>query len=530
MTLGRIAGTALIMSLSAALPKAASAKETLVVSDPQDAGGGTLLLEQAIVDELRHSSSAAAISLDDALLFMARGPNKEMQQLEAMLQAARAQFDNLEPDLALKQYTKALGKLEKAILGSDQFRPLTDALAMVSAVYLLLGQEKKARGTLERLVTLVEDFAPDEAVFNPQMMGVFASVTAKLRSTPGFDYEITTTPTAAAVIFDGRLVGLSPVAVRGVRKGKHFVSAVLKGYERSAKAVEVKAKGPRDVPLLLTPISKRDAGTVDLAVGAIEAMGSNDTPPEAKELLMLTRADTLLLLQVSPGSATVTTYSEGSERTTKSTGGEPVDLATARRMARDLLGSIAGGPSGPRNRSPSPVVAKNAPGDRGGTTADDEPPPPDMTKDASVPDRRAVTKAANTPPTTTFGGFQSGTAKLGIVLGLCGGAVALAATGGIFGLLAMSDQTEYNKTTIKGGKIVQDQTTDQLEGEAIAARGRHRALLADILYGSAGLVATAGVLVQVLWTPPPAPTGALAGEKSWTFIVGPGYGSLAIQF
>jgi hypothetical protein len=254
-------------------------------------------------------------------------------------------------------------------------------------------------------------------------------------------------------------------------------------------------------------------------------------PPEAKELLSLTRTDMILLLQGSSSSASVAIFSEGGDRIAKTTSGEPVDIGTARRMARDLLGSLASG--APKDGGAATVAARSTNGDAaGGAGNDDDRPASDKPKNDSKPDKPAETRTAHTTPATATASGSSGSdsTKLAVVIGLYGGAAALAAGGGILGFMAMRDQNEFSLTTTKDGKVVQEQTTDQIEGKAIADRGKRNALIADILYGTAGVVAITGIVIHLLWTPQPAATSVSSGSKSWSLVVGPGYGSLAVQF
>ena len=508
MTRSLLGVTALVLLLSVPEPGNAAIKEVLVVSDPPDTSAGVLLLEQAIVDELRHYPTRAALNLDAALTRIAKDPNRDMAQLDALRDNARAQFDNLEPDAALRLYAKVLTKLEKAAVASDDLRSLTDTLAMMSAVYLMLKQDKKARASLEQLLTLAPDYVPDEAVFNPQMMAVFTSVSTKVKSTLGVDCEITTGPSGAAVFFDGRLVGLSPTTLKGVRKGKHYIGAVLKGYERVGKNIELGPKTPHSISVKLSPMSKRDTGTLDLATNAVEGMEASEMPPEAKDLLSLTKADMILLLQVTAGSASIAVYAEGSGRIGKTAAGDLGDLETARRMARELLAPLTRSPPGSKEPTTGTVVAKNTDvnGDKVPATTDGKP--------AADKHEDAKPGLPPSPPP------QDDSGKLTVMLGIYGAAASIAVVGGVFGILSLHDQSEFNKTT-----------TDQVAGKPIASRGRTRALVADILYGTAGLVAATGVIVQFFWNPQsPATSVSPASKSGWSFLIGPGYGSVTKHF
>ncbi|MBI5510020.1 MAG: PEGA domain-containing protein [Deltaproteobacteria bacterium] len=524
-----------------ALGENAAAKQVLVVLDPKDTSKATQLLEQAVAEELRKIPANDALTLDDVVDNQG-GLDKELAQIRALRESARAQFDQLDLDAALKQYVKLLARIDKTLTAPTDSRPLADTLAMIAASHLLLGADKKARATLERLLTVAPDYAPEDAVFNPQMMGVFASLAAKLGDSTFGEINVTVQPPGAAVFLDGRLVGSTPLTIKEVRKGRHIVTATARGHGRQSKNVDVKPRATPDVALTLTALPKRTPDLGELAGRALASLGGGGEA-DVKALLAATHTDQALFVVASGRGATATLVSGDGQRLVKSTSGEPADLDTARRMARDLAGFV-------QHTTPAtPSIASTSVPDDDNDTLSPRP-EPKARKNAAAEDARRKDSArakddakqvatSDTPKADRPGVLSASATKDTLLLGLYGGAIAAALAGGVFGVLAIRDQSTYNRRTeLPGGRIDQLQTTDQVEGAPIAKSGKKKALVADILYGVAGVSGAVGVALHFLWHPAGAstsvdtPASETKGKKgsSWGLAIGPGYGAVTLAF
>src|SRR5206468_2487956 len=113
---------------------AARAATVLVISDPQSSTKPVTLVEHALVEEFRRQKDVQVI-VSGGIAKQAK-VGKLLKEAEALRRTARSKFDQLELDAALRQYTKALQKLEKTVTLTDDLRPFTDTLMMLSAVHL----------------------------------------------------------------------------------------------------------------------------------------------------------------------------------------------------------------------------------------------------------------------------------------------------------------------------------------------------------------------------------------------------------
>ncbi|MFC1611377.1 PEGA domain-containing protein [Myxococcota bacterium] len=522
----------LLAVLATAIPAPAAAKRVLIITDPQTSTKPITLLEHALVEALRKGGHTL-LKLEKAAGKQPRG-RRILQQAEALRQAARHQFDQLELDIALKKYNKALGKLDKVVAVTDDLNPLTDTLAMLGATYLLLGQERRARGVLERLLVVDLAVQPDEAVYNPQMMAVFEAVASRVRGSTTFDVEVTVDPPGAAVLFDGRLAGVAPVTLHDIRAGRHYVTASLKGFETVGRAIDIKARSAHNIAIQLFE-TRGDSRTQVQASAAVAAMDDDEIPPEARELARGRGAEVLLLLGLRGSVFKVARYDESGGRNVTTMPANVQDVDSAHRVARKLLGPLVGKPDG--------TVTETAPAqpaeDEGFTDDfDDEAEQhPHEGRDQDEDEDLVVVADADTSTDSSgFHLFSANPTKDTTLYLTYGTTLALAAAGGVFGILTLGDHNEYNKSTKiddgqGGSRVDHENTTDQMEGIDIKAAGETNAMIADILFGAAIAAGVTSILLHWLWDPDRADTvqspsdSSEEGEKGdgWGFSAGPLY-------
>ncbi|MEE8408070.1 MAG: PEGA domain-containing protein, partial [Myxococcota bacterium] len=327
-------------AVALAAPSSVVAKRVLVVTDPHSSTKPATLLEFAITEELRNNDATVVLRPTELSPKQARA-QRFAAQAENLRQNGRRQFEQLELDLALKQLNKAVQKLDKAMPMLEDIRPLLDTLEMLCATYLLLGQERRARTSLERLLVLDVNASPDEVVFNPQMMAVFDAVASRVGGGPVFDVEVTVDPPGAAVFFDGRLIGVAPATAKDVHRGRHYVSAALKGFDPVGRAVELKPRSGHFLSLKLSE-SRRSSPSEAAATAAVAAIDDEVMPAEAQDLVDKFGADIILLISSGRGGARLVSYdANGSHRYDKSSSSRVTDLGSARKMAHTLLGPLA---------------------------------------------------------------------------------------------------------------------------------------------------------------------------------------------
>jgi hypothetical protein len=518
------------------------ANRIVLLTDPQASSSDATLLEHALVEVLRENDHEVAHLTHRSGSRRARAL-RLLAQAKTLGRTARAQYDRLELDSALTKYNKVLAKLDRVVAMSDDLRPLKDTLMMLAATCILVGQERRARDLLERLLVLDPSATVDDTVFNPRMMAVFHAVASRVRGGASFDLEVHVDPPGAAVVFDGKLVGLAPVTVPTIQPGRHYITASLNGFETTGRAVDIRAHSGHSVALQLTktPPDSRLHESSSIAVSAID---DPELPPGAKALAATAGADTVLLLAKTPTAFKLIRYSaDGSHRAEHSISEKIRNADSARALAHALLGPLAGG-AGPQ--TDSWVAAEPARNGLGGTDVAREgqqratEPAGDDPGATHVPrEGRDRTRAPAGPDITSLqqdggeedrdhqvnhGLFSDNPRKNATLWISYGSAVAVAGIGAVFGYLALDAKNQYDlKTTTHDDVLNHAETTDQRESVPIKEAGERNALIADTMYGTAAALVAVGICLHLFWHPSAMPSGRMESDSGLSWTVGPNF-------
>jgi hypothetical protein len=325
-----------------------------------------------------------------------------------------------------------------------------------------------------------------------------------------------------------------------VRKGRHYVAATLKGFETVGRAVEFKTRSSRNVSLKLSEAT-RDSRLEGQAAAAIAAMDGPELPGEARQLLDTFRANRVVLLAATRNDARLVMYdANGGHRRAANRAGAVDDLPTARSAARSLLGGTdrrnlasAGDDAGDDENGGDPTSVAAAPAGGSRSTGKAGSHARDSASSETGSSWDSVSSGGSTPSATRRSGafylFSANPTKEMTLYAAYGGGALLATVGGVFGALGLAAQNEYYKeANLEGAKIDHEGTTDQVEGQDVAAAGRRDALIADILFGAAGAAIITGLILHLAWEPD-EPTATAAGRPDqgsaagWSYDLGPGY-------
>lgn len=110
--------------------------------------------------------------------------------------------------------------------------------------------------------------------------------------------EIDTEPGGAAIRIDGELKGFSPVEVKDLTAGRHWVESSLDGYVWSAMFVDVPAGDAAIHSVELDPIKEK--GELDTALKALEkALPKGQVGPVTADLARITGASSVIVMEVT---------------------------------------------------------------------------------------------------------------------------------------------------------------------------------------------------------------------------------------
>jgi hypothetical protein len=146
---------------------------------------------------------------------------------------AAARNKTLEGDFAI-----AVQKADEAIKrfeGADAFRVgaawrgYGDALVVKAVSLRRLGQEAAADASLKRLASIMPAAIPDPDLTPPKIMQRHQQLLEELRAGPRVEIEVQSDPLGADVVVDGESRGQTPIVVRGLLPGAHFVGLSYEG-------------------------------------------------------------------------------------------------------------------------------------------------------------------------------------------------------------------------------------------------------------------------------------------------------------
>lgn len=142
-------------------------------------------------------------------------------------------------------FTAALAKADGAVErfeGSGAFRmgatwsSYADALVLRALALRRLGKESDADAALTRLASVMPDATPDPEITPPKIAQRHEQILVELRGKPRVQIEVVSEPAGAGVLVDGKPAGETPVVVRDLLPGVHFVALSFEG-ERVERTV-----------------------------------------------------------------------------------------------------------------------------------------------------------------------------------------------------------------------------------------------------------------------------------------------------
>ena len=200
--------------------------------------------------------------------------------LDDLLSAARNKA--LEGDFAaaVDKADAAINRFEAA----GAFRALgawsgyADALVVKAVSLRRLGMDAEADVPLQRLATILPKTLPDPGIAPPKVMQRHQQLQDELRSQARVTVELQSEPAGADVVIDGLLRGKTPLVVRDLLPGLHFISLSSEGV-RIERKLNIKEGTAR--------VSERVG---DARAAAVRALRTAAAAPVAHDVLAAARA------------------------------------------------------------------------------------------------------------------------------------------------------------------------------------------------------------------------------------------------
>lgn len=217
--------------LASLILAAAAARPTVfpvaVPADPDSAHAAAVAgfaLEQVLKKDAGHelvpTERLAPATTSDAGTALARA--------RTYVQRAHLAYDNLDFSSAATLLDKAVSELEKTNL-VEHWGELSAALVLRAAARFFGGDVAGGQAEVERLVGMDPAAAFDPKVFSPDLLDVVAKARKSSGASAKEPLDVRCDP-PARVYVDGVYRGISPVSVKALTPGEHYVTVFATGY------------------------------------------------------------------------------------------------------------------------------------------------------------------------------------------------------------------------------------------------------------------------------------------------------------
>ena len=245
------------------------------ISAEKDAVGGRLLAEkfnEAVQKRLKRSPVLELTSQGNIGPVVAGSADPRVEQAERLRVAGKESLKGGDADLARKQLEAALLRYEAGLPSVRKMEAVLEALGFLGVASIAGGYDADAKDYFKRVVTLAPDAQPlDE--YPEKAKKLYEKVRKKLLKKKRGTLRISTPTKGALVKVDGIEVGKTPVTVRKLVRGYHYVQVEDADGALAAKRVKVKGGKSKRVKLVPSqevgpaPIKPVDAGVEAALVG-----------------------------------------------------------------------------------------------------------------------------------------------------------------------------------------------------------------------------------------------------------------------
>lgn len=221
---------------------------------------------------------------------------------QALVESARAAYYDLKFEAAVRFAEQAISHYEKNPVDLADGQRFLNAHVYAAMAELERGKEKLAQEHMAAALTVRPDLHLLESDFSPMSIAALERARDQhITDRPRGSLTVTTSPAFARVRVDGAVVGESPLTLKGVLVGRHFVSVAMEGHLPQAGWVDVVSAAPAQVSFVV-PVSPVEASRRGLA----EQVGKGGGPmleAEARKLGTSAGAQACVLLAVGRARA-----------------------------------------------------------------------------------------------------------------------------------------------------------------------------------------------------------------------------------
>lgn len=276
----RVSGWLVVVLGLIAGPGAARAETMAVVVRGQGPGAdkAAAFVEHFVLDAMDADDRYELIDVTRELGDPSRKRSKRaFEKADSLIEKGRQAYESLDLGATVRHINQALKIYRRQAAYLDHPKDVADAMMLLGATHILMGQQRTGRKRLGQAYTLFPEVEPDPRVFNPTMRNAFSSVVESLESKPGGRLAVTSNPSYVRIYVNGEFRGVAPTSVKELLEGPHFVRFEKDGYRPWGKYLGITAGRKASENGSLKPAQRYNkyAGHVDSIMEAVA-----DTDPD----------------------------------------------------------------------------------------------------------------------------------------------------------------------------------------------------------------------------------------------------------
>ncbi len=255
------------LSLLLVLPSTwarAATKPTVLVA-PMEGGEGNRRARSALISSFRETGQVNVIEEDAVDRYLEdrnassqghESPSDGTQKLKSGIKAYRA----LKIDQAISHLELAKKEFREHLVQAEDFQALRATQMYLAMTYLAKKNRQRAKDEITEAILLDpgrEKRKLPSKHYSPAVRKLFREVLRQIMEGEHGDLEVTSLPSGAVVYVDGKSIGASPVRVRELPAGEHFLRVEAEGRKPYMKAVTI-IQGENRIPVELPKIDSVD--------------------------------------------------------------------------------------------------------------------------------------------------------------------------------------------------------------------------------------------------------------------------------
>jgi tetratricopeptide (TPR) repeat protein len=250
-----------------------------------------------VLGELRQAGSVTA--LDPSAVGKAAAPPPApapapgLQAAERLYAEGRERVKKQEFEEAVQVLAAAARRIEENLAALSDYGLVADVHLWQGIAHHRAGNEDEGRAALRRALVVRPDLQLDPQRYPPLFIRIVERERAQVRGGPRGSLRVSSVPASCEVLANGVLRGRTPLELRDLPAGRHYVHVWCAGHEPLAAARDVPAGGVAAVDLRLTRVSF--AGAADplppLFARLRQGLADRETAARAHEAAVRALAD-----------------------------------------------------------------------------------------------------------------------------------------------------------------------------------------------------------------------------------------------